>query len=820
MIKQVVTLFILSINLLLAQKLEFATKTEESTQTRKIILLNKNWVYESNDEIKSVSVPFWIDDEKIVIKNQFNLTETKSSIYFLRFEGIRGLEEVYFNDERIAFDPVEFEQYSFRIPSNIVKENGENIIKLILTKKFRIKEQNVLAANLELPERKFGVFKDIYLEILPAFSFTQINLFSELTSNLNGIIFFKYDISSFKQIRDEDAQNFSVNIEVINRSNQAVINSIKEEIYFRGNIITRSGEITISNPGLWNVTNPSIYDVRFQLYQNENLVDQKTSTISFRKIELIDNKLFLNNKPIIIRGITYFESNGVKNSFFQIKDYERDINLIKDLNVNAIFVRNSFPSDELIEQCERNGILVFFDLDSKTYPSKQNNQILSDKKRKLNFLVEKYSNYSCVVGLNLGSLKETIITELKNYFEQNFPKFRILTFVESDEIDPNELKDFDFVAYNFLHKSINEIEQTISKLDKEKFIFISSVGYNHGIDEEEGYSNPYSVQAQAKYLSDLLKILTENNVSFFIHTFSDYRLPYHSIISGKIDNELMKYGLVNEYRNKKKLSYYVLKSYLNESKLPLIMQGDFTESANVIYVVTGLLFLALTIITINSTHRFRENVSRAILKTYNFFSDIRDGWFISSFHSVILAITIALSTSLTYSSLLYYWKDKIDFERFVSLFNSNLLFEFVSYVAWHPVEAIIYLTFILILVAMLLTVTIKFFNLFVKNKIFLNHAFLIVVWSAIPFLILIPLGMVAFKILSLKKYDQLIYLIVILFHLWVITRTLKGISIVFEVKKSRVYFVSICMMILILAILILYLEINFSSIGYFTEYFG
>ncbi|MFN4110797.1 MAG: hypothetical protein ACK4G1_00865, partial [Ignavibacteria bacterium] len=292
MIKQIVTLLILTINLLLAQKLEFTSKADETTQTRKIILLNKNWVYNFNDEIKSLSVPFWIDDEKIALRNQFKLTETKSSIYFLRFEGVRGLEEVYFNDERIPFDPVELEQFSFRIPSNIVKDNGENIIKLILSKKLRIKEQNVLASKLELPERKFGVFKDIYLEVLPPVSFTQINIFSELTSNISGKIFFKYDISSFKQIKDEDAQNFLINIQVINRKTQAVVNSIKEEIYFRGTVITRSGEITISNPDLWDVNNPSTYDVRFQLYQNVNLIDQKTSQISFRKIEIIDNKLF------------------------------------------------------------------------------------------------------------------------------------------------------------------------------------------------------------------------------------------------------------------------------------------------------------------------------------------------------------------------------------------------------------------------------------------------------------------------------------------------------------------------------------------------
>jgi hypothetical protein len=208
------------------------------------------------------------------------------------------------------------------------------------------------------------------------------------------------------------------------------------------------------------------------------------------------------------------------------------------------------------------------------------------------------------------------------------------------------------------------------------------------------------------------------------------------------------------------------------------------------------------------------------LKTYNFFSDIRDGWFISSFHSFILALAIALSSGLLYSSLFLYWKDKIEFEKFVSLFNSKAIFEFVSYVSWRPIESIIYFTLISIILMLLLTVVIRFFNFFVRNKIFMNHAFLISVWSAIPFLILIPVSMVGIKVLSLQKYNLLVYTIVILFHLWVITRILKGVSIVFEVRKTRVYLVALTIIIVVLASLILYLQINFSSVEYFMEYFG
>ncbi len=821
--KHLFVYFFLLVNFVLAQNFEFVINPVDYSPNRKVLLLNRDWTYEFDDEVKKVNVPFWIDEERVELKNKFRLNGTGASIYYLRFEGIRGLEEIYFNDERISFDPIDLEEFSFRLPSNLVRENGENYIRLIISNRSRIKLQNVLASKLELPERKFGAYKDIYIEILPAFSITEVSLFSELDENLlNGKFNFSYEISSHKQIFPDSAQNLTMIIEVLDGKSFTIINSFKEDIYFHGNLISRRNSIVIKNPILWNINNPHYYVARLKLYQAEKLIDQFSSHISFRKIEIKGSKLLLNKKPIVLRGVTYFESNGVNNSFFKLHDYERDIRIIKDLNANAIFIKNSYPSDELIYECEKNGILVLIDFDSKIYPSKLSTKQSLEKKEKLKYILDKYSNSGCFVGLNFGMFNklETLsrVNSLKEIITQS--RLNILTFIETEQPEWKSFDNIDFVAYNFLHKSIDEIEKFALKLDDERFILISSLGFNHGIDEEDGYSNPYSTQAQAKFLSEAFKVLIEKNFSFFVHTFSDYRLPYHSIIAGKLDNKLMKYGLVNEYRDKSKLSFQVFKSYITESKLPIIMQGNYTEKANIIYVISGLLLLALTIITINSTHRFRENVSRAVLKTYNFFSDIRDGWFISSFHSLILALTIALSTGLTYSGLFHYWKDKIEFEKFISLFNSGLLFEFFSYVAWRPIESIIYFTLITIGWMLLLTLIVRFFNLFVRNKIFLNHAFLIIVWSAIPFLILIPLGMIAFKVLSLNKYNLLIYFVIVIFHVWVILRTLKGVAIVFETKKSKVYLLSIIFFVFVLASLILYLQFNFSSIDYFMEYFG
>jgi len=820
--KFVFAFLLLALNFVSGENLEFAINQNSSSQFRKIVLLNKNWIYKTEDETKNLRVPFWLDEEKIIVVNKFKLNEPRSSsIYFLKFEGIRGLEAIYFNDERIPFDPAEIEEYEFRIPSNIVRDKGENFVKLILSRKMRVKEQNVLASKIELPERKSGIFKDVYLEIFPSFAITNFKFVPELDKNLStGKISYKLEISSAKQISSDSSKSFQLIFNVNDDFTSNTMGSMKIDLNFSGTSKTLSGELSIKNPVLWDVQKPYNYKLEVKLVSGNEVIDQIYSQVGFRRIEFREGKIYLNNRPLILNGLTYFESNGIKNSFFKLKDYERDINLIKELNANAIFVKNSLPSDELMMQCEKNGILVFLDLDSKVYP--ENSFPVSDENKKLEFVFNHYSNYSCFAGLSFGFVfkehKLKSLSKLLNNSNQSY--LNVLKFFETYNLKIIQHDKFDFVGYNLMHREFDEIENFINNFPDDKFLFITAFGYNHGLDEEEGYTNPYSIQAQAKFISDVLKLLKEKNASFFVHTLVDYRLPYQSIIAGKLDNTLMKTGLVNEYRNKRKLSFQVVKSHLTDNKLPIIMQGSYSEKANIIYAFAGLILLALTILSINSTHRFRENVSRAVLKTYNFFSDIRDGWFISSFHSVILAFNIALSTGLIYSGLFYYWKDKIAFERFVSLFNSFSLFEFSSFLAWRPIEAILLFTLIVFIWFLILTLVVRFFNLFVRNKIFLNHSFLIVVWSAIPFLILLPFGIVIFKILSMEKYNLLIYSILIIFHLWIFTRTLKGISIVFEVKKSKVYFVGLTLLIITLASLILYLQINYSSIDYLMEYFG
>ncbi len=268
MFKYSLIFLLLVFNLVYGNNLEFSFNESSSSQFRKIVLLNKNWTYKPEEEIKRLNVPFWLDEEKIVIENRFKLNEQKPFLNFLlKFEGVRGLEALYFNDERIPFDPFELEEYEFKIPSNIVKENGENFIKIILSKKLRLKEQNVLASRLELPERKSGIFKDVYIEILPSISITNFRFYPQLDKNLSsGKINYAIEISSSKHIQSDTSKPIRLMIDILDGLTSNSVGSMILDLNFSGASKVVSGEMGIKNPTLWDIQKPYNYKIEIKLF--------------------------------------------------------------------------------------------------------------------------------------------------------------------------------------------------------------------------------------------------------------------------------------------------------------------------------------------------------------------------------------------------------------------------------------------------------------------------------------------------------------------------------------------------------------------------
>ena len=114
----------------------------------------------------------------------------------------------------------------------------------------------------------------------------------------------------------------------------------------------------LSEPKLWNINTPYLYQALTQLYIGEELVDQYSTTFGIRQLEWTANRgFFINGEHLYLKGANVHQDqagwgDGVTNAAIR-----RDLMLIKEAGFN--FVRGShYPHDPYFSQvCDELGLL-------------------------------------------------------------------------------------------------------------------------------------------------------------------------------------------------------------------------------------------------------------------------------------------------------------------------------------------------------------------------------------------------------------------------------------------------------------------------------
>lgn len=167
-----------------------------------------------------------------------------------------------------------------------------------------------------------------------------------------------YDyISSIKLTPDID--NSSINILIKSEAKEATLTIEDKEYNVKCNVNT---EIRIDNPHLWYPDDPYLYDIKIKTRH-----DTVTSYFAMRKFStttLNGHKvLAINNKPIFMKGVLdqgYYSDTLLTPP--SIKEYEKDLKLIKELGFNT--VRKHIKIESLIwyHLCDKLGLIVWQDM--------------------------------------------------------------------------------------------------------------------------------------------------------------------------------------------------------------------------------------------------------------------------------------------------------------------------------------------------------------------------------------------------------------------------------------------------------------------------
>ena len=115
----------------------------------------------------------------------------------------------------------------------------------------------------------------------------------------------------------------------------------------------------IANPGLWSVEEPNLYRLITTVNAGGVIVDQTETSFGIRSIRFdASDGFFLNGKPLKIKGTCNHQDHaGVGTALPDRLHYYR-IERLKEMGSNAYRTSHNPPAPELLDACDRLGMLV------------------------------------------------------------------------------------------------------------------------------------------------------------------------------------------------------------------------------------------------------------------------------------------------------------------------------------------------------------------------------------------------------------------------------------------------------------------------------
>lgn len=120
-----------------------------------------------------------------------------------------------------------------------------------------------------------------------------------------------------------------------------------------------TSQISIPNPHLWSPSSPYLYKAIIDVIDKDKIIDHVVTDFGVRSINITADKGFLlNGKRVILKGGCIHHDNGPLGAAAIDRAEERKIELLKQLGYNALRLSHNPPSQQLLDACDRLGMLV------------------------------------------------------------------------------------------------------------------------------------------------------------------------------------------------------------------------------------------------------------------------------------------------------------------------------------------------------------------------------------------------------------------------------------------------------------------------------
>ncbi|MCX6170275.1 MAG: beta-glucuronidase [Ignavibacteriales bacterium] len=319
---------------------------------------------------------------------------------------------------------------------------------------------------------------------------------------------------------------------------------------------TANTEIKIDSCRFWSNRDPYLYDLNIKLLKEGDVIDEYSLPIGIREIRITDNKIFLNDEEIYLKGFGKHEDYSVIGKGLFLPLIVKDFELMKWINANS-FRTSHYPySDEIMFYADRKGILVIDEVPAVSLDFRFVNQkTLENHKESLRRLIERDYNHPSIIMWAAGN-EPNLVGEPSYYdgsgkkywgdifnYTRSLDKSRPVTVPNCTRagVDDPVFEFCDIISINRYYgwyEYPGKIEYAVKILGDEMDLIYKKyrkpmIMTEFGVDTVSGLHSTsdqmFTEEYQAKYLEEYIKLFRTKSymVGEHVWNFADFRTPQH-----------------------------------------------------------------------------------------------------------------------------------------------------------------------------------------------------------------------------------------------------------------------------------------------------
>ncbi len=278
-------------------------------------------------------------------RKTFTLPETaKGRRFSVVFDGAMSNARVWINGHELGNRPYGYSSFSFDL-SDLHFGTAANVLAVRLTPEDKSSRWYPGA----------GIYRNVWLDVTDLVHIPTWGTFvttPEVTAQ-------RATVKVRTEIAASGDREVSLESSVVDAAGAVVARVSATAALRGGGARVVEGTLTVTKPELWDIDHPYLYTLVSEVRAGKQVLDRYETPFGIRSIAFDKQKGFLlNGRAVKLHGVCDHHDLGALGAAVNRRAIERQLQILKGAGVNALRTSHNPPAPEVLEFCDRLGIVV------------------------------------------------------------------------------------------------------------------------------------------------------------------------------------------------------------------------------------------------------------------------------------------------------------------------------------------------------------------------------------------------------------------------------------------------------------------------------